>query len=134
MPLISLTIQHHQTQEEARGRLETAVHEISTKLGSMLRQVEWAPDHNRVKLEGTGFWIELWIDALAVHVTGDAPMLSRLLGGPLSSRLKQIVERTEVSDSGSPSCGTSWNFTEEPSRPTVPVWVKGRISRSGFRS
>ena len=33
----------------------------------------------RVKLEGVGFWIELWVDTLAVHVTGDAPMLSRLL-------------------------------------------------------
>ena len=73
VPLISLTIQHHQTQEEARRRLATAVHEISTKLGAMLRHVEWAADRNRVKL---------------------APMLSRLLGGPLGSRLKQIVERT----------------------------------------
>ena len=94
VPLISLTIQHHQTQEEVRRRLEPAVHEISTKLGAMLRQVEWAADRNRVKLEGVGFWIELWVDALAVHVTGDAPMLIRLLGGPLGSRLKQIVERT----------------------------------------
>ena len=94
VPLISLTIQHHQTQDEARRRLETAVHEISTKLGAMLRQVEWAADRNRVKLEGVGFWIELWVDTLAVHVTGDAPMLSRLFGSPLGSRLKQIVERT----------------------------------------
>ena len=93
MPLISLTIQHHQAQEEARRRLETAVHEISTQLGSMLRQVEWAADRNRVNLEGVGFWIELWVDAFAVPVTGDAPMLSRQLGGPLRSRLKQIVER-----------------------------------------
>jgi hypothetical protein len=94
VPLISLTIQHHQTQEEARRRLETAVHEISTKLGAMLRQVEWAANRDRVKLEGVGFWIELWVDAQAVHVSGDAPMLSRLLGGPLGSRLKQIVEQT----------------------------------------
>src|SRR5262245_53264631 len=93
MPLISLTIQHHQTQDEARRRLEAAVQEISSRLGVMLRRVEWAPDHNRAKLEGVGFWIELWVDALAVHVTGDAPMLSRLLGGPLGSRLKQIVQR-----------------------------------------
>ena len=43
VPLITLTIQHHQTQDEARRRLETTVHEISTQLGSMLRQVEWQP-------------------------------------------------------------------------------------------
>ena len=54
-PLISLTIQHHQTQEEARRRLATAVHEISTKLGVMLRQVEWAADRNRVRLRESGF-------------------------------------------------------------------------------
>jgi hypothetical protein len=94
MPLISLTIQHGRTLEEARRRLETAVHEISAKLGGMLRRVEWAADRNRVKLEGTGFWIELSVDALAVHATGDAPALGRLLGGRVGSRLKQIVERT----------------------------------------
>jgi hypothetical protein len=94
MPLISLTIQHGRTQEESRRRLETAVHEISAKLGAVVRRVEWAADRNRVKLEGTGFWIEMWVDALAVHVTGDAPLLGRLLGGPLGSRLKQIVQRT----------------------------------------
>ena len=94
MPLINLTIQHHQTQEEARRRLETAVQEISDKFGTMVRRVEWAANRNRVKLEGAGFWIELWVDASAVHVTGDAPLLGRLLGGPLGSRLKQIVERT----------------------------------------
>ena len=94
VPLINLTIQHHQTQEEAKRRLEAAVHEISTKLGVMLRRVEWATDRNRVRLEGVGFWVEMWVDTQAVHASGDAPMLSRLLGGPLGSRLKQIVERT----------------------------------------
>jgi Putative polyhydroxyalkanoic acid system protein (PHA_gran_rgn) len=94
MSLISLTIQHGQTQDEARRRLETAVHDISTKFGAMLRRVEWAADRNGVRLEGVGFWIELWVDAHAVNVTGDAPMLGRLLGSPLALRLKQIVERT----------------------------------------
>jgi hypothetical protein len=94
MPLISLTIQHGRTQEEARRRLETAVHEISARIGSIVRRVEWAADRNRVKLEGIGFWIEMWVDALAVHVTGDAPLLGRLLGSRLGSRLKTIVERT----------------------------------------
>jgi Putative polyhydroxyalkanoic acid system protein (PHA_gran_rgn) len=94
VPLVNMSIQHHQTQEEARRRLETAVHEISAKFGALLRRVQWAADRNRVKLEGVGFWIEMWVDALAVHATGDAPILGRLLGGSLRSRLKQIVERT----------------------------------------
>ena len=94
VPLINLSVQHHQTQEQARRRLETAVHELSASLGVMLRRVEWATDRNRVRLEGVGFWVELWIDAQALHASGDAPIIGRLLGGPLGVRLKQIVERT----------------------------------------
>jgi hypothetical protein len=55
VPLISLTIHHGRTQEEARRRLETAVHEVPARFGTMLRRVEWAADCNRVKLEGVGF-------------------------------------------------------------------------------
>jgi hypothetical protein len=94
VPLINLTIQHHQTQEEARRRLDTAVREMSAKFGVMLRRVEWAADRNRVRLEGVGFWVEMWVDAQIVNVTGDAPMLGRLLGSPVALRLKQIVDRT----------------------------------------
>jgi hypothetical protein len=92
--LIDLTVQHHQTQEEARRRLETAVHELSAKFGVALRRVEWTTDRNRVKLEGVGFWLELWVDAQALHASGDAPIVGRLLGSPLGLRLKHIVERT----------------------------------------
>ena len=94
MPLINLSIHHGRTQEEARRRLDTAVQEISTQLGTMLRRVEWAVDRNRVKLEGIGFWVEMWVDVQAVHATGDIPIVGRLLGSPVASRLKQIVERT----------------------------------------
>jgi hypothetical protein len=94
VPLINLSVKHHQTQEEARRRLETAVHELSRTLGVVLRQVEWAPDRNKVRLDGVGFWVEMWVDAQALHASGDAPIVGRLLGGPLGVRLKQIVERT----------------------------------------
>ena len=94
VPLINLSVKHHQTQEEARRRLETAVHELSRTLGVVLRQVEWATDRNKVRLEGVGFWVEMWVDAQALHASGDAPIVGRLLGGPLGVRLKQIVERT----------------------------------------
>jgi putative polyhydroxyalkanoic acid system protein len=94
MPLINLTIQHGRTLEEASRRLETAVHEISHRFGALVRRVQWAADRNRVKLEGTGFWVELWVDAQAVHATGDLPILGALLGSPLASRLKQIVQQT----------------------------------------
>jgi hypothetical protein len=94
MPLISLTVHHGQTHEEARRRLGTAVEDISSKFGALLRRVEWAVDCNRVRLEGIGFWIELSVDALAVHVTGDAQILGRLLGPSPASRLRQLIETT----------------------------------------
>lgn len=94
MGLISLTIEHHRTQEDARRRLEAAVHEASTMFGAMVRRVEWSADRNRVKLEGVGFWLEMWVDAHDVHVTGDVPILAQLLGSPLTSELRRIIEKT----------------------------------------
>ena len=80
MPLINLTLQHGRTLEEARRHLETAVHQISGQFGTLVRQVEWAADRSRVKLEGAGFWVEMRVDAHAVHATGDIAILGGLLG------------------------------------------------------
>ena len=91
MPLINLTFAHGQTLKEARRRLEKAVHEVSSQFGGV-RRVEWAADRNRVKLEGVGVWVEMWVDALNVHAAGDIPILGELLGGPLASGLKQVVQ------------------------------------------
>jgi Putative polyhydroxyalkanoic acid system protein (PHA_gran_rgn) len=92
MPLIDVTIAHGQTLEEAQRRLETVVREASARFG--LRRVEWSPDRRRVKLEGAGALIEMWVDAQVVHVTGDLPGLGGLLSGPLTSGLKQLLDRT----------------------------------------
>jgi Putative polyhydroxyalkanoic acid system protein (PHA_gran_rgn) len=92
MPLINLTFVHGQTLEEARRRLEKAVHEVTSQFGGV-RRVEWAADRNRVKLEGAGVWVEMWVDAQNVHATGDIPILGELLGGPLTSRLKQVLQQ-----------------------------------------
>jgi hypothetical protein len=94
MPLIDLRLQHGQTLEEARRRLEIAVSEVNARFGSMIRRAEWAADRSRVKLDGVGFWLEMSVDAQILHATGDIPILGRLLGSPLISSLKQIVERT----------------------------------------
>jgi hypothetical protein len=37
-------------------------------------------DRNRVKLEGTGARIEMWVGSQDVHVTGDIPALAGLVG------------------------------------------------------
>jgi hypothetical protein len=89
MSLIQLKVEHGRTFEEARDRLALAVQEIQTRFGLMVRKVEWSPGRDSVTLEGPGVRIDLKVDALAVHVTGDIPMLAGILGSP---RLKQIVE------------------------------------------
>ena len=94
MPLINLTVQHGLTLEAASRRLELAVHQISSQFGALVHRVEWAVDRKRVKVEGVGFWVDMWVDAQAVHATGDIPILGKLLGNPLASGLKQIIQQT----------------------------------------
>jgi hypothetical protein len=94
MPLISLSLRHGQTLEEAQKRLETAVHEVHGWCGTLVQRVTWSADHNHVRLDGVGFWVEMEVDAQEVHVTGDLPVLGRLLGGPVATGLKQIVQQT----------------------------------------
>jgi hypothetical protein len=94
MPLMNLSIQHGQSLEEARCRLETAVHKVLSQFGALVRRVAWSADHTWVRLDGIGFWIELWVDARDVHATGDIPLLGALLGSPVATGLKQILQQT----------------------------------------
>ena len=94
MPLVDLTVKHGRTLEDATRSLELAVQRISGQFGALVRRVEWAPDRRRVKVDGAGFWVEMWVDAQDVHATGDIPMLAGLFGSQLGSGLKQIVEQT----------------------------------------
>jgi hypothetical protein len=84
MSLVSVTVQHGRTKEEAARGLETAVREVSTK----------SAERDRVKLDGVGFSLEMSVDNQAVHVTCDIPFAGRLLGSPVASQIKAIVERT----------------------------------------
>jgi hypothetical protein len=92
--MIDLTFRHGQTLEEARSHLEITVTEVNARFGSMIRRAEWAADRSRVKLDGIGFWVEMSVDAQALHATGDIPILGRLLGGQLTSGLRQIIRQT----------------------------------------
>jgi hypothetical protein len=91
VPVLNLTLQHSRTLEEARRGLEMAVTQVSGRFGPLLRKVEWSGDRDRVKLEGIGFWVEMWVDAEAVYATGDIPVLGGLLGRSLGSGLRKIV-------------------------------------------
>jgi hypothetical protein len=91
---MTLSVQHKHTFDEARRHLETAVHEITSRFGSLVRRVEWSTERSQVRLEGTGVWIEMRVDAQAVHVSADLPVLGKLLGGSVPTRLKEILQRT----------------------------------------
>jgi hypothetical protein len=94
MPLIHLSVQHGHTFDEAKKRLETAVQEIQSRFSALIKQVEWSTDRSHVRLQGIGFWIEMQVDAQVVHVSADIPVLGRLLGSSVTTRLKEIVQRT----------------------------------------
>lgn len=94
MPVLNLTVQHGRTLAEASRGLEQAVQQVSGQFGALVRRVVWAADRQRVKLEGIGFWVEMWVDAEAVHATGDIPILAGLLGRSFGSNVKHIVQQT----------------------------------------
>jgi hypothetical protein len=94
MPLINLSVQHRRSLDEARRQLETAVHKVQGQFGALVRQVTWSADRSWVRLDGLGFWVEMWVDAQEVHASGDLPLLGRLLGSPMATGLKQIVQQT----------------------------------------
>ena len=91
MPLISVSLAHGQSLEEARRRLETVSTEIADRFG--IRHVEWSADRSRVKLVGAGARVEMWVDVREVHVTGDIPALAGLLSGPMTSGIRQILDQ-----------------------------------------
>lgn len=94
MALINLSLKHGQSLEEARSHLETAVHKVHSQFRMLVRQVAWSADRSRVRLDGVGFWVEMWVDAQEVHASGDIPLLSGLLGSPVTTGLKQIIQQT----------------------------------------
>ena len=58
MSLIKLSVKHNRSLEEARTQLETAVNQVQSRFGSMLRRVEWSANRDTVKMYGTGFEVE----------------------------------------------------------------------------
>jgi hypothetical protein len=94
MPLINLAVKHGRTLEEARSHLKTAVEKVDSQFGTLVRQVAWSAYHSQVRLDGVGFWVEMWVDAQEVHASGDLPLLGRRLGSPVATSLKEILQQT----------------------------------------
>jgi hypothetical protein len=93
MPLLTMSFKHGRSMEEARAGLESAVADTCRRFGGTVRDAEWGTDRSRVKLTGTGFWVEQWVDAVEVHATADAPLLGGFVGNALGPVVKQIVRR-----------------------------------------
>jgi hypothetical protein len=92
MSLINLSLKHGRTAAEARNTLEKAVGDVQGLFGSIIQQAEWSADRNRVRLDGSGFWVDMRVDDQQVHATCDIPFLAGLLGEPLGGGLKKILE------------------------------------------
>jgi hypothetical protein len=91
MPLIQVKVKHGRSLSEARDRLARAVGEVQGRFGPMIKTCEWSPSRDSVVLTGPGVRLDLLVDAVDVHVSGDIPLLASLLG---TDKLKQIVEST----------------------------------------
>src|SRR5215213_6222210 len=94
MPLISLSMKHGRTLDDARARLESTLADFQSKFGMMITRTEWSTDRNQAKIFGRGFELDLRIDPTDLHVTGDIPLVSKLLGQPIMKALKSSLERT----------------------------------------
>jgi hypothetical protein len=93
MSVINLSLKHGKTLEVAQAQLEKAVEDVRTTLGTLVRRIDWTGDHRTVTLYGTGFHVEMWVDAQEVHAKGDLAFLG-LLSGPLTSGLKGILQKS----------------------------------------
>ncbi len=93
MSELNLSVKHGLTLDEARRRLEESVQQAQNQFGRMIQNVAWTNDRNGVTLSGTGFTAQLWVDPQEVHAIVDVPFLGRLLGSPVVSGLKGLLER-----------------------------------------
>ena len=94
MPLFQLSVKHHRSAEDARGRLGVAIDEARARFGPVIQKVEWSDDKSTVTASGGGFVVTMRVDDQDVHVSADSPLLGALLGKPLESGLRQIVQKT----------------------------------------
>ena len=94
MSLINLSFKHGQSLDAARDNLEKAVQDLRTRLGPLVREVQWAGDRNSVLMSGTGFRADMRVDPLEIHVAMDVPVLGGLLGNPIAAGLKDILQKT----------------------------------------
>jgi hypothetical protein len=94
MSLLTLSVKHGQTQEQARAHLERSLEQVRTQYGAMIHRIDWSPDRNAVKLTASGgVVVDLRVDPTDVHVTAELPGLLGMLASPLLLGVRGIVEK-----------------------------------------
>ena len=94
LPLITLSLQHDRSEAASRQQLERVVQQMQDQFGGWVRKTSWSHDRKEVRLDGRGFWIEMAVDDVLFHITGDIPLLANLFGGGISTGIQRIVEST----------------------------------------
>ncbi len=92
MSELNFSLKHHRTLPEARAQLEQTVRDAQARFGGLIHKVEWSPDRNGVSLSGTGFTGRVWVDPEMAHALVDLPLLGALLGGPMLTGLRGLLE------------------------------------------
>jgi hypothetical protein len=92
MSELNFSLKHHRTLPEARASLEQTVRDAQTRFGGLIHKVEWSPDRNGVALSGAGFTGRVWVDAEMAHAIVDLPLLGALLGAPMLTGLRGLLE------------------------------------------
>lgn len=93
MSLINLSVKHGKTIDQARAQLEQTVQEVTSKFRGFVTNIAWNEDRTAVKMTGTGFTADMRIDVESVHLSCDIPMIGKLLGSPLITGMKSLVEK-----------------------------------------
>jgi hypothetical protein len=94
MSMFHVSVRHGRTRDDACARLAMAVDEVKGRFGPMIQRVDWSAVGDAVTLQGTGFVVEMRVDAQDVHVSGDVPLIGALLGRSFESGVRQIVDQT----------------------------------------
>jgi hypothetical protein len=95
MSLMTFSIKHGCTQEEARRRLEQGMKDAQSQFGTMIHSIDWEPGHDRVKVVATGgVHIDMHLDAESLHLKADVPMFLKMMARPMIENIKGMLEGT----------------------------------------
>ncbi len=66
--------------------------DAQARFGGLIHKAEWSADRNGVVLSGAGFTGRIWLDSEMAHAIVDLPLLGALLGAPMLTGLRGLLE------------------------------------------